>query len=142
MWKQGRFPWKISWIQQSGRVEDGILNCEGNYNENGCGALATILTLYPGETKEIAFLVGMKEDVDAETIVSRYEDCETICRNELEELIQYWHGHLSHFQVKTPSEEFNIMINTWNAYNCFMTFYLVTCCILYILWTEKWIRLS
>ena len=46
-------------------VEDGILNCEGNYNENGCGALATILTLYPGETKEIAFLVGMKEDVDA-----------------------------------------------------------------------------
>ena len=103
-------------------MEDGILNCEGNYNENGCGALATILTLYPGETKEIAFLVGMKEDVDAETIVSRYEDCETICRNELEELIQYWHGHLSHFQVKTPSEEFNTMINTWNAYNCFMTF--------------------
>ncbi len=33
-------------------VEDGILNCEGNYNENGCGALATILTLYPGETKK------------------------------------------------------------------------------------------
>ena len=103
-------------------VEDGILNCEGNYNENGCGALATILTLYPGETKEIAFIVGMKEDADAETIMSRYEDCETICRNELEELIQYWHGHLSHFQVKTPSEEFNTMINTWNAYNCFMTF--------------------
>lgn len=91
-------------------VEDGILNCEGNYNENGCGALATILTLYPGETKEIAFFVGMKEDVDAETIVSCYEDCETICRNELEELIQYWHGHLSHFQVKTPSEEFNMQM--------------------------------
>ena len=103
-------------------MEDGILNCEGNYNENGCGALATILTLYPGETKEIAFIVGMKEDADAETIMSRYENCETICRNELEELIQYWHGHLSHFQVKTPSEEFNTMINTWNAYNCFMTF--------------------
>jgi cellobiose phosphorylase len=24
--------------------------------------------------------------------------------------------------VKTPSAEFNTMINTWNAYNCFMTF--------------------
>ena len=51
-------------------VEDGILNCEGNYNENGCGALATILTLDPGETKEIAFLVGMKEDVDASRVNS------------------------------------------------------------------------
>ena len=28
----------------------------------------------------------------------------------------------AHFQIKTPSEEFNAMINTWNAYNCFMTF--------------------
>ena len=49
-----------------------FLNCEGNYNENGCGALATILVhLNPGETKEIAFLVGMKEDADAETIMSQ-----------------------------------------------------------------------
>ena len=44
------------------------------------------------------------------------------CASELDELITYWHGKLSHFQVKTPSPEFNTMINTWNAYNCFMTF--------------------
>ena len=41
---------------------------------------------------------------------------------EPEEIIAYWHGKLSHFQVKTPSPEFDTMINTWNAYNCFMTF--------------------
>ena len=46
----------------------------------------------------------------------------TMCKKELEELIEYWHGKLSHFQVKTPSPEFDTMINTWNAYNCFMTF--------------------
>ena len=40
----------------------------------------------------------------------------------MDQLVSYWHGKLSHFQVKTPSEEFNTMINTWNAYNCFMTF--------------------
>lgn len=28
--------------------------------------------------------------------------------------------HIS--KVNTPSDEFNTMINTWNAYNCFMTF--------------------
>ena len=27
-----------------------------------------------------------------------------------------------HISDKTPSNEFNTMINTWNAYNCFMTF--------------------
>ena len=29
---------------------------------------------------------------------------------------------MDHLKVSTPSTEFNTMINTWNAYNCFMTF--------------------
>ena len=40
----------------------------------------------------------------------------------MKELLGFWHGNLSHFKVTTPSPEFNTMINTWNAYNCFMTF--------------------
>ncbi|MDE7231463.1 MAG: N,N'-diacetylchitobiose phosphorylase, partial [Lachnospiraceae bacterium] len=55
-------------------------------------------------------------------ILEGYRNPEEACRKELEELISYWHGKLSHFQVKTPSPELNTMINTWNAYNCFMTF--------------------
>lgn len=42
-------------------VIDGKLNCEGNYNENSCGALTAVLKLAPGEKKEMAFLVGMKK---------------------------------------------------------------------------------
>lgn len=103
-------------------VEDGVLNNRGNYNENGCGAISTVLHLKPGETREIAFLVGMKEDDEAAEIVAGYENTEEVCKKELEELTAYWHGKLSHFQVKTPSKEFDTMINTWNAYNCFMTF--------------------
>ncbi len=71
----------------------------------------------------MAFLVGMKKNDEAEAIVARYDqNCQQVCERELEELISYWHGQLSHFQIKTPSNEFNTMINTWNAYNCFMTF--------------------
>mgnify|MGYP000057680985 FL=1 len=104
-------------------VIDGKLNCEGNYNENSCGALTAVLKLAPGEKKEMAFLVGMKKNDEAEAIVARYDqNCQQVCERELEELISYWHGQLSHFQIKTPSNEFNTMINTWNAYNCFMTF--------------------
>lgn len=100
----------------------GDLGGELNYNENGCGALSAVLTLAPGETKEVAFVLGMKNDKEAQDILSRYQKPDEACRLELEELITYWHGKLSHFQVKTPSPEFDTMINTWNAYNCFMTF--------------------
>lgn len=103
-------------------VINGKLNNQGNYNENGCGALTTVLSIAPGETKEIAFLVGMKDDAEAGEIVASYTDTASVCKEELEELISYWHKQLSHFQVKTPSPEFDTMINTWNAYNCFMTF--------------------
>lgn len=103
-------------------VEDGVLNNKGNYNENGCGAISTVLHLNPGETKNIAFLVGMKEDDEAAKIIAGYGNTAEVCKKELAELTAYWHEKFSHFQVKTPSEEFNTMINTWNAYNCFMTF--------------------
>ena len=103
-------------------VENGKLNNHGNYNENSCGALTTVIELKPGETKTIAFLVGMTGNEEAGKIVEAYADTKNVCDRELEELISYWHGKLAHFQIKTPSEEFNTMINTWNAYNCFMTF--------------------
>ena len=103
-------------------VESGKLNNHGNYNENSCGAITTVLELEPGETKTIAFLVGMIDNETAGKIVDSYTDTKAVCDKELEELIAYWHGKLSHFQINTPSDEFNTMINTWNAYNCFMTF--------------------
>ena len=103
-------------------VACGKLDGTLNYNENGCGALSSVLTLAPGETKNIVFILGMKADTEADNILKQYENTEETCKKELEELISYWHGKLSHFRVKTPSREFNTMINTWNAYNCFMTF--------------------
>ena len=33
-----------------------------------------------------------------------------------------WYKKLDHLKVSTPDPAFNTMINTWNAYNCFITF--------------------
>ncbi len=103
-------------------VENGDLGNELNYNENSCGALSTVVTLAPGESKSMAFVVGMKYDAEAAAIIGKYNDVEADTQKELATLKEYWHGKLMHFQVNTPSPEFNSMINTWNAYNCFMTF--------------------
>ena len=103
-------------------VVNGDCGGELSYNENGCGALTTELVLAPGETKQIAFVLGMKQKPEADAIMSSYADPAKKIEEELNELITYWHSKLAHFQVKTPSSAFNTMINTWNAYNCFMTF--------------------
>ena len=103
-------------------VENGDLGNELSYNENGCGALMTKISLAPRESKTLAFVLGMKYNAEAKVILESYEDTEKKCSAELEELRTYWHEKLSHLQVKTPSPEFDTMLNTWNAYNCFMTF--------------------
>lgn len=102
-------------------VENGACDNVLNYNSNGCGALHTVLTLAPGETKEIAFVLGQYNDEESGKILDSYGDLSVVER-ELRELKDYWHGKLDHFKVNTPSPEFNSMVNTWNAYQCFMTF--------------------
>mgnify|MGYP004607420825 CR=1 FL=1 len=103
-------------------VENGSCSNELNYNLNGCGALHTKMVLQPGETKYMTFVLGVKSDAEADRILKSYENSQDATNKELEELKSYWHGELSHLQVHTPSESFNNMINTWNAYQCFMTF--------------------
>ena len=103
-------------------VADGFLGNTDGYNENACGALSCVLTLRPGETKTVAFVLGMKSSAEAAVILDAYRDpAETISR-ELDILRADWAEKLGHFKVNTPSPAFNTMLNIWNAYNCFMTF--------------------
>ena len=96
---------------------DGVLN----YNENSCGALHTALELAPGETKELAFVLGRYKASDADKILACYEDV-SVCDKEIDELKKFWHAKLDNFKINTPSPAFNSMVNTWNAYQCFLTF--------------------
>lgn len=102
-------------------VENG--KCDGvmNYNSNACGALQTEITLQPGESREIIYILGQKDNAQADAILKSYEEAGKVDA-EVAELKNYWHGKLSNFSVETPSEEFNNMINVWNAYQCFITF--------------------
>lgn len=103
-------------------VLSGDLGNIASYNENSCGALSTVIELEAGETKEIAFILTMQLNAAVEKILSGYADLSKTCAKEYDALVKQWHGRFEHFQVQTPNEHFNTMINTWNAYNCFMTF--------------------
>ena len=102
-------------------VERGDLGNVLNYNENSCGALSAVLDLQPGESRQLVFLLGEKPEKESAALTDAYEDG-GIVQHELQELERFWEEKLSRFRVKTPCPEFDAMINTWNAYNCFMTF--------------------
>ena len=103
-------------------VTTGKLDGSMNYNENACGALSAVLVLNPGETAHLAFIVGAKNREESRALMARYADPAAVCPEELAALKAHWHTNLENFQIHTPSAEMNSMINTWNAYNCFMTF--------------------
>ncbi|MBQ8922283.1 MAG: N,N'-diacetylchitobiose phosphorylase [Oscillospiraceae bacterium] len=101
-------------------VEKG--ECDGtmNYNSNACGALQSDVTLAPGETKVLTYVFGQRNSAEAAEILKKYETA-GVADTEIANLRDYWHEQLSHFEVETPSDEFNNMINVWNAYQCFIT---------------------
>ena len=102
-------------------IEEGLKGSL-NYNTNSCGALQSDIVLQPGESKVLTYVLGgPKTDDEITSIISKYEKAGTV-EKEVEELKNYWHEKLDNFQVETPDEDFNNMINVWNAYNCFITF--------------------
>ena len=103
-------------------VLDGRLDDSLNFNGNPCGALHTVLTLAPGETKTFVFLLGQKGEKAARTLLDRYQDAEKTVDDEWKQLIAYWHGKLNNLQISTPDDDLNTMVNTWNAFQCYITF--------------------
>ena len=94
-----------------------------SYNENSCGALSCKITLAPGESRTVIFLLGMKPSSEAEDIIKSYKkDPAGRIRQEIDTLKADWFAKLDHLKIRTPDPAFNTMINTWNAYNCFITF--------------------
>lgn len=102
-------------------VESGTCGNRLNYNGNSCGALQTELTLAPGEKRSFCFLTGAHGGAAAAAVLARYEDPGTV-GEEMKQLREYWSEKLCNLQIHTPDPNFDSMVNTWNAYQCFITF--------------------
>ncbi len=95
------------------------------------------LTLPPGETRQIIFVLGYHENsrelkfdppgstrVNKQTvrpIIARYLDPVNV-EAAFEGLREYWDRLLGVLQVVTPDLHTNRMVNVWNAYQCMVTF--------------------
>ncbi len=101
----------------NGKLDDTV-----NFNGNPCGALHTVIDLAPGESKTVVFLLGQKGEKEARALLDRYQDAGKTVDQEWRALIAYWHGKLNNLFVQTPDEDLNTMVNTWNAFQCYITF--------------------
>ena len=75
-------------------VISGSLGNITSYNENSCGALSSSVTLAPGETKTIVFLLGMKPSAEAAQVIASYADPAKTVAQELSELKADWNAIL------------------------------------------------
>jgi len=102
-------------------VERGKCSNVLNYNKNSCGALQFDIELQPGEEKTINFVFGQGSNETAAQLVEKYEDFGVITA-ELDVIKNFWHSRINRLQIETPDANFNEMINTWNSYQCLLTF--------------------
>lgn len=95
------------------------------------------LELAPGQSSQIIFLLGYHENprdqkfdpsdsqiINKQTVkptIAHYLDADHV-QTAFSELRAYWDQLLGIFQVETPNEHTNRMVNIWNAYQCMVTF--------------------
>ena len=102
-------------------VEKGAAGGVHAYNGNAVGVLQTKFKLEPGETKIFCYILSEGSFDDAKEWVESYAN-PAKADAEILELKNYWHGKLDNLVVNTPDPAFNHAVNTWNAYQCFITF--------------------
>ena len=89
---------------------------------NGVGSLCIEVELGAKEEKEIVFILGTAESPEkALPSIKKYRDLDVV-HESFGNLNKYWNNYISKTEVKTPDHEVNVMLNTWNQYQCKSTF--------------------
>jgi len=118
-------------------VEEGQAQDSMAHGWQPIGAHHVRLELAAGETREVVFALGYAENpreakfdppgsqtIDksrVRPVIERFTQPEAVSAA-LDELAGHWEELLGRLQVSTPNEHLDRMVNTWNAYQCMVTF--------------------
>ena len=93
------------------------------------------VALEPGESRDLIFVLGYVENPADEkwerpgvvnkqpalALMSRFSDTSRV-EAAVAELRDYWSSMLDTYTLESPDERLNRMVNTWNPYQCMVTF--------------------
>ncbi len=96
-------------------VENGFLSNSTELGNNQCGAICHEISLNPGESKRIVFMLGVGNLEDGKETRARYSDFNYV-DSAFSDLKAYWKKKTDTLQIKTPNGNMNTMLNTWNLY--------------------------
>jgi cellobiose phosphorylase len=124
--------WDRPLAVEEGRARDSIA-----HGWQPIGSHHVRLQLAPGETREVIFALGYAENpreakfdppgsqaiakAGVRPVIERFLRPAEVERA-LDELAARWDELLGRLQVRTPSAHLDRMVNTWNAYQCMVTF--------------------
>ena len=79
-----------------------------------CGALHVSVTLAPGETRQLVFLLGEGNSIDeARALLGRCGDRQSSVESARQEVDALWQRTLGAIQVQTPDDSFDLLMNGW-----------------------------
>jgi len=118
-------------------VERGTLGGSVAHGWQPVGALQVTLALEPGESREVTFTLGYTENpaghkfdppgsgrpdtTRARAVIDRYRRAGQV-DDDVEELRAAWEERLATLQVASGNPHVDRMVNTWNPYQCMVTF--------------------
>ncbi|WP_226021224.1 GH36-type glycosyl hydrolase domain-containing protein [Halomicrobium salinisoli] len=126
-------------VVQTGESQDSIA-----HGWSPIGSHQVELDLEPGESEEVIFLLGYAENPEDEKFeapgvlnkervtdtIETYLDSDAL-DEAFSEIQGYWDEKLSKFQVETPDDELDRMVNVWNQYQNTVTMNLARSASLY-----------
>jgi len=107
-------------VVREGRARNSLVG-----DDTAVGVFQVDLTLAPGEQKVIHFILGVAEPRDrqhARAILARWLGDEARVQRALEELKAYAGALVGRLQCSLPDPYAELMVNTWNAYQCWINF--------------------
>ncbi|MBC8193153.1 MAG: N,N'-diacetylchitobiose phosphorylase [Candidatus Marinimicrobia bacterium] len=97
-------------------VENGSCDNRSELGGNHCGSLHKRITLQPGESKRLVFMLGVgSREEQGKRIRKKYSDMAQVDKA-FDDLKKYWDTKTSQLQCRTPHQGLNTMMNTWNLY--------------------------
>jgi len=103
-------------------VAEGKMNNSLAVGWSPVGAQMFNFKLKAGETRTFVFVLGFTEDIkEPPAKIKKFEDPKAV-EKELGKIKAYWEKNLNKFSVQSEDPELDLMVNTWNQYQCLTTF--------------------
>lgn len=96
-------------------VINGKLSKSSELGNNHCGSLQHNITIQPGETIRIVYMLGEGKRSEGRRIREKYSNLSEVDKV-YEDLKNFWDTKQKKLQIQTPNEGMNTLINTWTLY--------------------------